>query len=198
VTFDETALEGDGADHTVLQSISVDVLMLENAAQTAFELRYLNAGSSSVEEAKLRFPYDPKMAVSDVILEIGNRTFLSESFETPEAEQGYETHKAARETALLVRRERDSLVIQLALPAGADGDCPPDRCDRPSRALSLTFGVLVFALCSSAEFRSAVHSRGSVAGRVRSVGGRSVGQIFFRFHVFCAICPFHFVLRGEG
>lgn len=110
---------GPSAYRAVLLSLRVDVLVLENTAQTSFELTDSNPSQSPFEEVNLRFPYDTKMAVSDVILEIGNSTFLSEALEISDACGSYEAHKEAHETALLVRRQSDSLVIQLGiLPPG--------------------------------------------------------------------------------
>jgi hypothetical protein len=103
------------ADRVQLTSLHVDVLVLENLAQMAFEFVYRNTGDVAVEEAKLLFPYDSAFAVSDVVLESGGKILKSQAVEINEAYQQYQEHKQQNETALFVRREGDFLGINLAI-----------------------------------------------------------------------------------
>jgi hypothetical protein len=91
--------------------------MFENTAQASFSFTYLNPNEFSIEKIELEFPCDPKMAISDIILEIGNKTFHSEALEIS---KNYTKHPKSHETVLLAhRRDFDSLIIPLpVLPAG--------------------------------------------------------------------------------
>jgi hypothetical protein len=103
-----------------LKSLDLQVVVLENIAQTVFTLEYFNPADSALEEAILNFPYDPAMAVSNVMLESGNRTFFSQAFERVVAQDDYNEQKKSNHTALLVQRSThgDCLAIDLAiLPA---------------------------------------------------------------------------------
>jgi hypothetical protein len=98
-----------------LTSLDLQVVVLENIAQTVFTLEYFNTRNSAIQEAKLNFPYDPSMAVSNVVLQSGNQTFISEAFKPVTASARYEEEKKSGHTALLVRRSGDVLSIDLAV-----------------------------------------------------------------------------------
>jgi hypothetical protein len=96
-----------------LTSMDIKAKVFGTTASIDFGLKYKNTKKDTLVEARLVFPMDADMAVSDVVLRYDDKVFLSEAMQRQEARDVYEQQKSEKHTALLVSKSEDLLSIEL-------------------------------------------------------------------------------------
>lgn len=106
-----------------LKLMDINMNLEGSNLQIDFRLQYRNNNPNTLTEAKLIFPMDTDMTVSDVFMSANNKTFISYAEEKQKASETYNEMKTNNKTALLVSQKQDRLSINLcAIPPNSDID----------------------------------------------------------------------------
>ena len=101
-------------DKIPLTNFKVDVEISSTTAQANYTLTYLNTDNDTLVEAKLKFPFDTDVSVSDVSLTYKNRTLIGQIMKSDNAKIVYNNEKQDKNVAMLVQRVGDYISIDLA------------------------------------------------------------------------------------
>ena len=101
-------------DKVPLTNFQVDVEVSGTAAQANYTLKYQNTNNDTLVEAKLKFPFDTDVTVSDVSLQYKNKTIVGQIMKNSEAKIVYDNEKQDKNVAMLVQRIGDYISIDLA------------------------------------------------------------------------------------
>ena len=101
-------------DKVPLTNFQVDVEVSGTAAQANYTLKYQNTNNDTLVEAKLNFPFDTDVTVSDVSLQYKNKTIVGQIMKNTDAKIVYDNEKQDKNVAMLVQRAGNYISIDLA------------------------------------------------------------------------------------